>query len=436
MTTLKLDTCLMRRMGLPEGSTPPSFEAVRGWQARTLRDLVAHAQQRSPFYARHFDGVEADQIKNLDDFSRLPMLTADDVRRKPEDMLCVSQDEITRIVTLQSSGTTGEPKRIFYTSEDLEATVDYFHWGMSHLVGPGETAFVLMPGERPGGVGQLLMQALERAGARAVAHGVMEDSEAALDHLLQENGTCIVGPASHVNMLACAWQRRGLPKGRIKSVLLCWDATPDAVVRRVTDALGCRTYRHWGMIETGLGGAVECAPGAGMHLRETDVYLEIIDPKTGTPMPDGEFGEMVVSTPLKRGMPLIRYRTGDLGRILRGHCPCGTPLRRLDATICRIGGGTPLHTGTLELGELNEALFALPEVEDFVASYGDGLLRLEICSPETDSAKNVMKTLATIPVVRLNTNATQLNMEIVIRNTSEPAIHGLAKRQIMRVKGN
>ena len=434
MAVSNLDRWLVRRMQW-DRETPPTPEQVRDWQIARLGEIVAYARQNSPFYVRHLRGIGDSAIGSLEEFSRLPMITPDHLRTTPEQLLCVSRDEIARVVTLTSSGTTGPPKRIFHTAEDLEATVDYFGWGMSNLVGPGQTALVLMPGDRPGGVGRLLVDALARTSARAVPHGTMEKADAALDQCRAQGAECLVGSAAHVNLLAHAWEKRGLPAGKIRSVLLCWDAAPVAVVRNLERIFGCRVFRHWGMIETGLGGAVECAPGSGMHLRETDVFVEIIDPETGVGLPDGEFGEMAVTTPLRRGMPLIRYRTGDMGRILTGKCACGSPLRRLDPQVHRRGDGVDVGAGLLTLRELNEVLYSVHGLEDFAASFQEGTLRVAACGGQ-DLAKHVRAALEAMPVVKQGLAAGTLDIDIAIRNDGAPAIPGLGKRRIQTGREN
>lgn len=425
-----LDAWLVRRMGWTDRDAVPTPEQLRDWQLARLREIVAHAQANSPFYAHHLEGVDPRSLGSLEEFSHLPPITPDHIQAGPEQMLCVSMDEIARVVTLFSSGTTGQPKRIFHMEENLEATVDYFAWGMANLVEPGQTAFVLMPGDRPGGVGRLLVNALARIGVQGVAHGVLEDVDRCLDHCLAGGAQCLVGSAAHMNLLACAWERRGLPTGRIRSVLLCWDAIPAAVVERVERVFGCRVFQHWGMVETGLGGAVECAPGSGMHLREADVFMEIVDPVTGDSLPDGEFGEMVVTTPFKRGMPLIRYRTGDRGRILPGGCACGSPLRRLDPRVDRLGSGVETWAGRLVLRDLNEALYAVPGLADFAAWFTGATLRIVACGEEDGLARNVRLALESVPSVGRALGENRLTIDLAVQNASAPAVPGLDKRCI------
>jgi hypothetical protein len=125
----------------------------------------------------------------------------------------------------------------------------------------------------------------------------------------------------------------------------------------------------------GLGGGVDCEAHAGYHLREPDLYLEVVDPSTGQVLPEGAPGEIVLTTLTRRGMPLVRYRTGDLSRLVPGPCPCGSALRRL----ARVRGRTDARTvpcgpgsAAVTLPELDEALFALPELVDYSAAVGGG----------------------------------------------------------------
>ena len=201
-------------------------------------------------------------------------------------------------------------------------------------------------------------------------------------------------------------------------------------MHHVTRIFGCTVLRHWGMIETCLGGAVECTHGSGMHLREPDVFLEIIDSATGRLLPDGEFGEMVVSTPLKRGMPFIRYRTGDIGRILPGDCMCGSPLRRLDPCVRREGDECETLCGPVRLGEVNEALYDVPGLFDFAARLDNGVLHVVACGTSQELAERVEKALELIPVIAKGLESEHLELDISIRSALAPAVPGLGKRRL------
>ena len=102
-----------------------------------------------------------------------------------------------------------------------------------------------------------------------------------------------------------------------------------SVKRFLENTWKCTVFTHWGMTETGYGGGVQCGAREGYHMRDLDLLLEVVDPETGEPVPDGELGELVLTTLRRTGMPLIRYRTGDLGRFIVSPCPCGTLKPRL-----------------------------------------------------------------------------------------------------------
>ncbi len=359
-----LEPWVLRRAGASD------MEGLRRYQLAALRETVARARARSRFYAGRLAAVEPGDIASLDDVARLPLTTADDLRREGMRLVCVSAGDVERIVTLPTSGTTGEPKRIHFSAADQELTVDFFHHGMSVLAGAGDRVLVLLPGERPGSVGELLARGLERLGATPLPYGPVGDAGAALDVLAGERASVVVGIPVQVLALA----RRGVSQGRtprVRSVLLSTDHVPRAIVNVLEQAWGCRVFNHYGTTEMGLGGGVECAAHAGLHLREADLLFEVVDPLTGTSLPPGQEGEVVFTTLTREAMPLIRYRTGDLGSFVAGRCPCGSGLRLLANVRSRRGDVAVLAGGErLSLADLDEALFAVDDVLDFSARLG------------------------------------------------------------------
>ena len=137
----------------------------------------------------------------------------------------------------------------------------------------------------------------------------------------------------------CGWPARRpgrrIGRGRIKSVLLSGDHVTPAMRAAIEQAWDCRVFEHYGSTEVGLGGAVQCRAHAGLHVREADLLFEVIDPATGQTLPDGAEGELVVTTLTRRGMPLIRFRTGDLVRMAAEPCACGSVLRCVERVIGR-----------------------------------------------------------------------------------------------------
>ncbi|MBN2124505.1 MAG: AMP-binding protein [Deltaproteobacteria bacterium] len=283
-------------------------------------------------------------------------------------MMCVSRSEVARVVTIQTSGATDAPKRLYFTDLDLELTVDFFHHGMTTLALPGARVLILMPGRTPGSIGDLLKKALVRMNAVGQVHGPINDPGRAVDDLLDMRADCLVGLPIQVLGLVRHPRGRDIPKGLIRSVLLSADYVPDAVVDELEERWESPVFEHYGMTEMGLGGGVQCEVREGYHLREADLLFEIIDPETGNPVPDGEPGEVVFTTLTRQGMPLIRYRTGDLARFLPGPCPCGSSLRRLEKVRGRIAGRVPLEAGgSLSLPEMDEVLFRVPGILNYRA---------------------------------------------------------------------
>ncbi|MFH1058987.1 MAG: AMP-binding protein [Pseudomonadota bacterium] len=361
-----LDAWTRTRLGLAgDGPLHPSHLAAA--QLTRLRATVAWARERSPFYRQRLAGLPAEPIADLADLARLPFTTAEDLREQPERMLCTGQGEVARIVTLHSSGTTAQPKRLFFSPADLELTLDFFHHGMASLCGPGRTVLILLPGQAPDSVGDLLARALTRLGARPLPHGPVRDPAATLAVLRASGADCLVGIPSQVLALVRHPDAAGLPRGRVRSALLTTDYVPKAVRRAVGQAWGAEVFNHYGMTELGLGGAVECAAHAGCHLRAADIYCEVIDP-AGRPLPPGQAGELVFTTLNREAMPLIRYRSGDLGRLSTRPCACGSALPRLNSLHGRLAKTVDLGGGvTLTQARLDEAIFAVPGVVNFRA---------------------------------------------------------------------
>ena len=145
-------------------------------------------------------------------------------------------------------------------------------------------------------------------------------------------------------LVAAPSQLRRLLEGlesppNLRAVLSSAEPLPDDVRGALAARWGCAVFDHYGLTETGYGGGVECPSHDGYHLREADLYWEVIDPFSGEPVPDGTPGEVVFTTLTRRAMPLIRYRTGDLASMLPGPCACGSPLRRLSRIRGRLARG-------------------------------------------------------------------------------------------------
>jgi phenylacetate-coenzyme A ligase PaaK-like adenylate-forming protein len=147
-------------------------------------------------------------------------------------------------------------------------------------------------------------------------------------------------------------------------MLLCSDYAAPALRRQIEAACGCETFLHYGATESGLGGAVECTVHRGCHIRESDLLVEIVDPDTGSPLPDGALGEVVLTTLGREAMPLIRYRTGDMASLDRSPCRCGGVTARLEHIRGRLAGSR-LSGGHLLSQDVDDLLFQIPGLLDY-----------------------------------------------------------------------
>lgn len=327
------------------------------WQQQHLNETLRHAQH-SPYYRETLQSWETR------DFSALPTMTSETLIEQGMRLLSVHPNEISRIVTLFSSGSTGKRKRVFFTKEDLELTIDYFANGLTTVVQAHQSMAVCLPCARVDGVGDLICRALRRISVEPVAYGLIEKLEDAARMLVSTQAQAVVGIPVQLLSLARYCAKKQI-RPNVAKVLLSTDYIPRAIIRQLRDLWACEVYEHYGMTEMGLGGAIDCNAHAGCHVRENDLLVEIIDTE-GNNVPDGHHGEVVFTTLTRHGMPLIRYRTGDVSAILPGTCPCGSALRRLAPVQGRIDGTLVTRNGTaIRMPEWDEALFRADLIGDY-----------------------------------------------------------------------
>ena len=238
-----------------------------------------------------------------------------------------------------------------------------------------------------------------------MAYGLVQNFSHALEVMAKESIDVLVGIPVQVRALA----RHSGGAAAPHSVLLSTDHVPDAIRRELQRIWGCEVYTHYGMTEMGFGGGVECQAKHGYHLREADLYVEIINPATGVQLKDGETGEVVFTTLTRRGMPLIRYRTGDLSRFLLEPCPCGTVLKTMECLKRRLEDRVELAPGRiLTMTDLDEVLFRIGDLVDFSAAFirEEDLNRLSISTTMLEgnsrgrTTEDVERALHSIPALR------------------------------------
>jgi hypothetical protein len=358
-STTPVDGMVAKRLGI---DIPLYREELERAQLDSLRRTIRHAQANSPLYRERLAGLNPDALQTIGDLARLPLLTAHDLTSQGHRLLSVSQSLVSRVISMQTSGSTGIPKRLSFTAADLAATSEFFLHGMRILIEKGDRVLVLLPFTQPDSVGDLLIRALQGGGIGARGMWPPEPATAMAEVIREERLNCVVGLPQHLLALACE-----IGPGLLKSMLLCSDYAAPALRRRIEAACGCETFLHYGATESGLGGAVECSEHNGCHIRESELLVEIVDPRTGTILPEGEVGELVLTTLGREAMPLIRYRTGDIASLDRSPCRCGGVTVRLGNIRGRLAGCL-LPAGLLLSQDLDDLLFQIPGLLDYRAT--------------------------------------------------------------------
>ncbi len=316
----------------PEIETMPRTE-LEALQVERLRDTVTRAMA-SPFYGPLLKEktIAPDAIRSLDDLRRIPFTTKEDLRSHyPFGMCAVPLEKIVRVHS--SSGTTGNPTVVCHTQADLDAWANQVARCM-YMVGLRNTDVIQNTsgyGMFTGGLG--IQYGAERLGAMTVP-AAAGNSKRQIKFITDFGSTALHAIPSYATRLAAVMHEEGIDPARdTKLTTLIIGAEPHSEEqrRRIEELLGVKAYNCFGMSEmNGPGVAFECPEQNGLHIWEDYYIAEIVDPVTLEPVPDGEVGELVLTTLRREGMPLLRYRTRDLTRFLTGPCPCGRTHRRID----------------------------------------------------------------------------------------------------------
>lgn len=317
----------------------------------------------SPQYKAKLHGIAADDVRSMDDVRRLPFTTVEDLREGyPLPLLCVPEREVVRIHA--SSGTTGKRKILAYSRKDL----DTFSLQMARCF---ELAGITEEDRLQVAVGYGLWTAgagfqlgSERLGAMTVPVGP-GNLEMHLQLLQDVGSTCFGSTASMALLLAEEVERHGLrDKIALRKVICGAEMRSEKMRLAIESKLGLAgSYDIAGMTEMyGPGTAIDCDAHEGLHYWADLFLIEVLNPETLQPVPVGEVGEMVVTSLCKEAVPLVRYRTRDLTRLLPGQCSCGLRIPRHDKIVGRSDDMIIFRGVNIYPGQLMEVIGAFPEL--------------------------------------------------------------------------
>ncbi len=301
-------------------------------QVERLRKTVEIAMN-SPYYSQVFreHNITPESIKSLEDLQRFPFTTKDDLRSHyPFGLVSVPMEKVVRVHS--SSGTTGNPTVVAHSQKDLDEWAEQVARCM-YMVGCRNTDVFQNTsgyGMFTGGLGY--QYGAERLGAVTVP-AAAGNSKRQIKFIMDFGTTVVHSIPSYATRLAEVFYEMGIdPKKDTKLRVFCLGAEPHSEEQRqrIEQLFGIKAYNCFGMSEmNGPGVAFECKEQNGLHIWEDYVIPEILDPITLQPVPEGEVGELVLTTINREAMPLFRYRTRDLTRFIPGDCPCGRTHRRL-----------------------------------------------------------------------------------------------------------
>ncbi|MBR6872930.1 MAG: phenylacetate--CoA ligase [Ruminococcus sp.] len=304
-------------------------------QFELIKAQLKRLTSQDGFYGRKLAGIDVDAIKSQEDFEKLPFTWKGDLREAyPLGLQAVPEEEIVRIHS--SSGTTGTPVIIPYTQQDVSDWAEMFArcYAMAGITKLDRIHITPGYGLWTAGIGFQL--GAERLGAMTIPMGP-GNTDKQLRMMVDMQSTVLCATSSYALLLAEEIAKRGIgDKIKLKKGVIGSERWGEKMRKRIAAELGVELYDIYGLTEVyGPGIGMSCKYECGMHMWDDFIYFEVVDPKTGEQKPDGEVGELVITTLRKQGAPLIRYRTHDLTRIIPGECPCGSKYPRIDTILGR-----------------------------------------------------------------------------------------------------
>lgn len=327
-----------------------------------LKKQLSNLKERSAFYAEKYADFDPATVQTQEDFENIPFTEKSDLREAyPLGLAAVPEEKIVRIHS--SSGTTGTPVIIPYTQKDVDDWATLFARCYEMAGVTNKDRIQITPGYGLWTAGIGFQAGAERIGAMTVPMGP-GNTEKQLQFMRDMQTTVLTATSSYALLLAEEIQARGVrDQIALKKGIIGSERWSQKMRERIKDELGIQIYDIYGLTEVyGPGIGISCDYDQGMHYWDDYIYIEILDPETLKPVPDGEWGEICITTLVKEGAPLIRFRTHDLSRIIPGECPCGSKFPRLDVIQGRTDDMMKIKGVNVFPRQIEEVLALFPEL--------------------------------------------------------------------------
>lgn len=330
-------------------------------QINLVNNQIRALRKAGSFYGKKLETAGITGISTPEDFEKLPFSEKNDLREAyPLGLMTAPEEEIVRIHS--SSGTTGLPVIIPYTAKDVDDWAVMFArcYKMAGITNTDRIQITPGYGLWTAGIG--FQNGAEKLGAMVIPMGP-GNTDKQLKMMMDMKSTVICATSSYALLLAEEIEKRGIKdKICLKKGIIGSERWGEKMRQRISNELGIELYDIYGLTEIyGPGIGINCKHNTGMHYWDDYIYIEIVDPVTLKPVPDGELGEIVITTLVKEGAPLIRYRTHDLSRIIPGTCPCGSEFPRLDIIMGRTDDMIKIKGVNVFPSQIEEILKEFPE---------------------------------------------------------------------------
>ena len=328
----------------------------------SLKKAVFFVAACSPFYRQLFADhqISVDDIQSMEDFQRLPFSDKYDLRRAyPLGLQAVPDEEVVRVHS--SSGTTGKAIIIPYTAKDVDDWATMFARCYATAGITRKDRIQITPGYGLWTAGIGFQAGCEKLGAMAVPVGP-GNTDKQLQLMVDLHSTVLCATSSYALLLAEEVKKRKLgDQISLRKGIIGSERWGDLMRKRIATELNIELFDIYGLTEVyGPGIAVDCPAHNGMHYWSDYLYLEVIDPVTGQNLPDGQIGELVITTLCKEAAPLVRYRTHDLTRIIPGKCSCGCEYPRIDRILGRTDDMIKVKGVNIYPGQIEDTLKLVP----------------------------------------------------------------------------
>lgn len=392
---------------------------IERYQFDRLIKTLHYAADNSVFYKPLKDKIA--KIDSLESIRHLPFTEPEDLRNSPYKLLCVSLGKIDRIYSHFTTGTTGRPKKIFFTQQDADAIIEFMAAIMHAVVSDGNDQFgfdgcrvqIFLPDNAPPlSMAGMIAKGVKNLNGIPLIGRCDSSTLSQIESIKAFKPEMIMGSAFRIwRMTKESESFEDLFDIGVKFVFITSEYLSPVMRAALEKAWNAKVYHHYGMTEPGFAIGIECTTHKGYHFNECDLYFEIVDFKTGEPIKnEEEEGELVFTTLNRTGMPLIRYRTGDLARLIRTPCECGAcsllrigEIPRRKALMVDIGENDKIYTSLFD-----DRLYGISELVDYrifisrINGYDHIKCSAEVLRKSDELKSKIVSCISSVPQIKKN----------------------------------